>query len=236
MTYFLIFVSLAFFSCFNEDLIYGSHVRDVRKSDLTESIHHLELDVEYARVRIISSAENRYTIETDDNILPWIDIRDTGGILEISKNTDRELLSSILKIAVYVPVDSLKTLHVSAGKLQCSDILTRVEEVVLSHTSGADLTVQSDEIRVELDSESRLELSGTGHDFSVYLADSAVWKNKSFVPARTDIIMGDYSEAEIRTEELLTYTMGENASLGYIGHPVTEEIRTGKNCRVWRIR
>ncbi|MGM0462540.1 MAG: GIN domain-containing protein [Fibrobacterota bacterium] len=236
MNYCILFIFLTLFSCFNEDYIYGSYSTEVKSSEISEGIHHLQLDVEYAEVCIISSAENRYTIETDDNILPWIDIRNTGGILEISKNTDRELLSSILKIAVYIPTDSLKTLHVSAGRLQCSDILTGLGEVVLSHTSGADLTVQSDEIRVELDSESSLELSGTGDYFSVSLADSAVWKNETFVPAHTDITLGDYAEAGIRTEDLLTYTMGSNASLGYIGHPVTEEISTGKNSRVWRIR
>ncbi len=100
-------------------------------------------------------------VETDDNIMPFVETNVSNGILKINLRDINNLRNSTVYVHVIAP--EIKSLNTSASaEITSSDVIVASEKLVLKASSGSSIDVKIDAPSVKGDASSGAEIKGAG--------------------------------------------------------------------------
>jgi hypothetical protein len=153
----------------------------------TRSVNHAEkIGVSGSfHVEITEGSAVSVKVEADDNLLPYIETEEEGGVLHIRPRRHYNL-SSEHEITIYVTTPKLAQVHISGsgevvgkGKFNGSDRLS----LKISGSGGIDLAVNTPEITASISGSGNIRLSGETERQTIKIAGQ-----------------GDYMAGELKSE------------------------------------
>lgn len=113
------------------------------------------------KVNIVKGDKVGVVVETDDNIMPFVETVVSGNTLKIRLKDINNLRNSEVNVTVTVP--EIKSIHASAGsEVKSKDIVYSSDKMDLDASSGANININLDAPDVTLSSSSGAEVTAGG--------------------------------------------------------------------------
>jgi hypothetical protein len=163
---------------------------------------------------IKQEAASSVNIETDENLLPYIEVRNEGGTLYISPK-DNSNLDPTQSVKVYVSAPVLKKLHASGACKIVSEGLISSDDVIdvgLSGASDAGLELKSPKVSVDVSGASTITLKGTTKDLSIEGTGASHIKAFDLLSENADVSVSGATSAEVSASVSLNHPEASGAS------------------------
>ena len=192
-------------------------VGEFDKVDVSGSMH----------LYVTQGATHSLRIETDENLMEFIEVNESGGRLHV-RPRDNFNLDPSKEIKVYVSAPGYKSLgasgacHIySENKLSSSDIL----DIDLSGASHAEIDVNAPKVVAGLSGASSVLLSGETKEFDVDGSGSSDIKSGDLLAETVDVDISGAGEAEVFASVKLDVHISGAGSVRYKGSPsITQSI------------
>ncbi len=124
-------------------------------------------------IELIKSNEEKIIIETDDNIMPYIKTKVSGGELDIEQDVD---INNPTKLSLIIYYKSLDELDISgAAELFSSDVLeAEYLELDFSGASEVTLKINAKNVEAEISGASKVDFDGTVDNAAFDISGAAV--------------------------------------------------------------
>lgn len=162
-------------------------------------------------------------INTDENLLDFIDTEVRAGILNV---TQEKKLISKSKIRIIVNYQELKEIRaMGAALIKNEDYLSSEDlEIVMEGAGAVDLKIISEKLKVELSGAGVISLAGEVHEQELNLMGAGKLEAFDLDSKECDVSVGGLGGAEIYVTEKLNATIEGVGSIKYDGQP--EDINT----------
>lgn len=147
----------------------GNVIKETRN---VTGFHALDIGGAF-EIELVKSNEEKVIIETDDNIMPFIETTVRGGELEIDNTKD---INNPTKLKVVIYYKSLDELEISgAAELYSSDVLESPKlELDFSGASEVTLKIKTDELSGDFSGASKVEMEGQANRADLDLSGASV--------------------------------------------------------------
>lgn len=165
-------------------------------------------------------------LNTDENLLDFIDTEVKGGILNVSQ--EKKLISKS-KIRIIINYLELKDIRVmGAALLKNEDYLSAEDLEIRMEGAGAiDLKILAEKLKVELSGAGVISLAGEVQEQELNLMGAGKLEAFDLDSKECDVSVGGLGGAEIYVTETLNATIEGVGTIKYDGQPedVTTEIK-----------
>ncbi|MCC5929499.1 MAG: DUF2807 domain-containing protein [Cyclobacteriaceae bacterium] len=170
------------------------------------------------RVNLIPGDRNLVTIETDENLLPYINVESHSGTLSINNIYDLKSKKGITIEVFYKDLNKIYSM--GASKILHNDILkTDKLTVDLAGTGLIELNVDADESDVILSGAGLIRMKGQVNRQTVTLSGAGAYKASAFKSELCRISLLGLGSAEVYVREELEATVNGLGSITYGGRP-----------------
>jgi hypothetical protein len=178
-----------------------------------------------AEVEVVRGDEPAIEVTADDNILPLISTRASGGELVISS---RGSFSTSLGVRVKVTASALARIETSsASQLSVEDATADDLKLVLSGASKIDWTGGSKKVSVTASGASRVTLGSPINDLSVNLSGASQLHGFDATTATAKVETSGASRAEVNVLGKLDAEASGASTVVYAGSPQAKVKATG---------
>lgn len=169
-------------------------------------------------IELIKSSEEKVILETDDNIMPHIRVRVSGGELEID-NTEDINNPTELKVTIYYK--ELNELDISgAASLFSADVLESSHlELDCSGASEITLKLKVSVMEVDCSGASKLELEGKADKVEMDLSGASVIRAYGLEINKLDLEASGAAVVKVLVLDNITIDASGASSVRYKGSP-----------------
>lgn len=162
-------------------------------------------------------------INTDENLLDFIDTEVEAGILSISQ--EKKLISKS-KIRIIIEYQELKEIRAMGATLIKNEDYLRSEDlkIIMEGAGVVDLKINSDKLRVDLSGAGVISLSGEVQEQELNLMGAGKLEAFDLDSKKCDVSVGGLGGAEVYVTEKLNAKIEGVGSIKYDGHP--EDLNT----------
>lgn len=170
-------------------------------------------------LRIKQEATNSVRIETDENLLEYLDVSIDGNTLVISTKKGYNLRPS-REVIVYASAPRFVNLDISgASKLLSENTLTGDElEIGASGASEINLNVKVEKLQADLSGSSTMELKGEATRFTTEGSGASTIKCMDFITEETTLNLSGASNAEVTANKQLNIDASGASDVRYRGN------------------
>jgi hypothetical protein len=170
-------------------------------------------------IRIKQDATPLVRVETDENLLEYLDIFTDGNTLMIRTKKGFNLDPS-KEIVVYAAAPQFRNLDISGASQIISDNLISGGELELgaSGSSTIDLEVKVSRLQADLSGASTLELKGTSERFNTEASGSSNIKCLNLATEETTLDLSGASNAEVSANKQLNVDASGASDVRYRGN------------------
>lgn len=164
------------------------------------------------------------TVESDDNIIKYIETSVHGDILKISLRNLHNFGDIHLK--VYITAPEITSIKASGGaEVISKDLLKNEGSLAFTSSGGGSITAQVDapEIRAETSSGSTIELSGKTRNYSAKASSGAALNTKELLCESTNITASSGASAHVHASLSLTAKASSGAVITYRGNAALQK-------------
>ena len=165
---------------------------------------------------------NAVEIEADDNIMPFVEIKNVNGVLKIRLTGNRNFRDAHLKVIVNaIAINWLKAS--GAASIKVEDVLTDKDQIKVDISGAATVHAKVDapKIDVQVSGAGYAELEGRTRYFNSNLSGSASMKAGSLLSEATTIEASGAASAHVHSSVSLKAKASGAASVFYVGGGVT---------------
>ena len=162
------------------------------------------------------------TVETDDNILPYVIVSVNNDKLNI-ETKDTHTLSTKAGIKVYVSYKHITELFASgASKVSVTNLLKEDKLLlILSSASQADFNIKAQWLSVNCSAASKAILKGTAEKLNIQCAGASNINAEKLIAQEADADAVDASTVTLNTHTRLTITASGASMVRYFSEPTT---------------
>jgi hypothetical protein len=192
----------------------GNVIKETRQLD---SFHSIDVGGAF-EIELIQSNEEKIIIETDDNIMPYIKTKISGGELDI-ENTEDINNPTELKLTIYYT--SLDELDISgAAQLYSSDVLEAPSlELDCSGASEITLKLKVGSLDADFSGASKLEFEGSVNQAGIDLSGAAVLRAYGLEINQLNLEASGAAVAKVLVIEKFSIDASGASSVRYKGDP-----------------
>ncbi len=169
-------------------------------------------------IELIKSNEEKIIIETDDNIMPYIKTRVSGGELDVDHDVD---INNPTKLSLTIYYISLDELDISgAAELFSSDVL-KAESLELDFSGASEITLKIDAKNVEADisGASKADLDGTIVNAEFDISGAAVVRAYGLEINNLELDASGASTVKVLVLDKFSIDASGASSVRYKGNP-----------------
>lgn len=192
----------------------GNVIKETRQLD---SFHSLEVGGAF-EIELIKSSEEKIVIETDDNIMPYIKTRVSGGNLDID-NTEDINNPTELKLSIYYK--SLDELDISgAASLYSSDVL-KASSLDLDCSGASEITLKFEvgTLNGDFSGASKMEFEGSVKSAELDLSGASVLRAYGLEIGDLDLEASGAAVVKVLVIDKLSIEASGASSVRYKGEP-----------------
>lgn len=197
----------------------GKSLREQRETASFEGI-----DVSNAiRVFLTQGDKESVEVESDDNIVPYIQTEVRDRILYITLKGDGQIrnFSTKLPMNVYVTVKNLQEIKAGAASAVKGKSVFQTESMELDVSSAAtiELQIQAEVVDMQISSAANVTLTGNANRMKADLSGASHLDASDLETLKADIDMSGASFARIKVKDELQYDVSGASKLTYDGNP-----------------
>jgi hypothetical protein len=179
-------------------------------------------------VRVRQDAANTVRIETDENLLEFLDVRTDGNTLVIETRQGYNLDPSD-EIIVHASAPQFRSLDISgASKIIGGNLLTGNElELGASGASELNLEVRVEKLQADLSGASTLRLKGEAKQFTTEGSGSSTIKCMDLATEETTLDLSGASDAEVSATRQLNIDASGASDVKYRGNANVNQKSSG---------
>ncbi|MFZ4058883.1 MAG: head GIN domain-containing protein [Ferruginibacter sp.] len=165
---------------------------------------------------------NAVEIEADDNIMPFVEIKNVNDVLKIRLTGKRNFRDAHLKVIVNaVAINRIKAS--GAASIKVEGVLTDKDQIKVDISGAATVHAKVDapKIDVQVSGAGYAELEGRTRNFVSDLSGSASMKAGSLLSETTTVEASGAASAHVHSSVSLKASANGAASVFYIGGGVT---------------
>lgn len=192
----------------------GNVIKETRQLD---SFHSIDVGGAF-EIELIKSNEEKIIIETDDNIMPYIKTRVSGGELDID-NTEDINNPTELKLTIYYK--SLDELDISgAASLYSSDVI-KASSFDMDCSGASEITLKLDvgSLNGDFSGASKMELQGKAGSADLDLSGASVLRAYGLEIGNLNLDASGAAVVKVLVIEKLSIEASGASSVRYKGEP-----------------
>ena len=176
--------------------------------------------------------ENKITVETDENLMEYIQTYVRSGKLHITSENIRKSTEK----KVYVTFIEVKNIQASSGVDIVGNSVIKSENLILKSSSGAEikLEVLSREITASTSSGAELELSGKATNLFAKASSGSELDAKKLLTINCTAKASSGAEIKVNVQEKLTAKASSGGEINFYGNPASVESNKSSSGRVKR--
>ncbi len=175
------------------------------------------------RVFLTQGDKESVEVESDDNIVPYIQTKVRDKILHITLQGNNQIrnFSPQLPMNVYVSMKDLREIKAySASSVKAESTFTTEKlELDISSAATLKLEVKTQTLDVEISSAASVTLTGSTNKMKADLSGASHFNASDLETLKADIDMSGASSAKIKVTEELQYDVSGASRLIYSGNP-----------------
>ncbi len=178
---------------------------------------------------IIQDGSESVTVETDDNVMPYVTSQVTGGTLRLGLEFTglRSVLPSRLHFTIHVK--DLTGIGTSGSWSVSSDaIQTTSLDINISGSGRVSIgTLTADELTTMISGSGRLDLAGTAADQSVTVSGSGKYYADNLQSQTSQVHISGSGNARLWATQSLNVNISGSGNVGYYGNPQVQFSQSG---------
>lgn len=180
------------------------------------------------QVRVRQDAAHSVRVETDENLLEYLEIFKDGNTLVIHPKKGYNLQPSE-EVIVHVSAPAFQALDVSGASAIISEgqLTTKDLELSASGASELRLDVAASDLQADLSGASTLELRGNSARFSTEASGASKIKCLNLVTDETTLDLSGATDAEITANKQLNIEASGASNVDYRGNPNINQNSSG---------
>ncbi len=192
----------------------GKLIKETRN---LSSFHALEVGGAF-EVELIKSTETKIIIKTDDNIMPYISTRVSGGELEIETTQDIDNATALSLIIYYQNLDELDIS--GAAELFSKDILT-TNHLELDFSGAADITlkIEVESLEADFSGATDIEFDGKVKNAEIEISGAATLRAYGLEVNDLDLEVSGAANAKVLAIDHMKVDCSGASSVRYKGNP-----------------
>ena len=158
------------------------------------------------------------TVEADDNVIKYVEIRVSGNTLKIRTEGMHSMNNVHLK--VYITIPELRSVKASASaSVKVLDIIKEDGKLNFDASSSADIEAQVDapEVDAEASSSGSVTLIGKTKNYAARVSSSGDIKSFELLSENTDVSASSSGSAQVHASVSLTAKANSSGSIDYRG-------------------
>ena len=178
---------------------------------------------------ITQGDEESLTIETDDNIMPYITSEVKNGTLHLGYDIPEGKNISPTRLTYTLKVKDLTGVEVSgSGSVEAASIDTCCLDIVLNGSGNTQIdSLNTENLVVEVNGSADVELSGEAADQVIEISGSGKYKAGDLQSESVDIKIDGSSDVTVWATESLVANINGSGSVDYYGKPTTDISSSG---------
>ena len=172
-------------------------------------------------VIVSQSPTNTFKIEADQNLLEYIETRNSSGTIEIFTREGYDL-DPKSGIKVYATAPDFKDLEVSgSGKINSTGKITSTSELNAGVSGSGDILLEADAPRIttQISGSGSSTIKGNTKDFSVHISGSGDVRCFDLLSENTEIDIAGSGNAEVYASKNLDVDIAGAGDVRYRGNP-----------------
>jgi len=160
-------------------------------------------------------------IETDENLLQYIDLKKDNGKIVISEKDGYEL-NSKKGIIVRIQMPTINQVNVSgSGSVKSETILSNIDAMEINIGGSGDITLElkSPKIDVGIGGSGEATLSGTTRNLDISIGGSGACHAEELLSEECVVTIGGSGTARVYASTSLKGTIGGSGDIFYRGEP-----------------
>lgn len=185
----------------------------------------------FGEMTIVQGEKEGLTIETDDNLQPYLKAKVSGGTLTIGVTDDNwmRILRPSDSIRYVLSVKTLDALDLSgAGTVEAEQLVA--ENLALDESGAGKITIgdlETDELSVSMSGAGMVELAGMVTSQSVEMSGLGSYEAGDLESQVADVDLSGAGSATVWVEEELNASLSGAGSIRYYGSPQTNSSTSG---------
>jgi hypothetical protein len=167
--------------------------------------------------------EDALTVETDDNLLPFVrtEVRDGTLILSFGDETGKASLQTSHGIKYYLSVKAIAGLEVAdSGNLQAASLDVDHLEIVVRDSGDLEVdSLKARTLEARISDSGHARLAGQVQTQDVTVRDSGDYIAAELRSQADTAVVSDSGEATLWTSEMLDVTISDSGDVSYYGRP-----------------
>lgn len=180
------------------------------------------------QVRVRQDAAHSVQVESDENLLEYLEIFKDGHTLVIQPKKGYNLQPSN-EVIVHVSAPAFRTLDASGASTIISEGQLTSQHLELSASGASEirLDVMASELQADLSGASTLELRGSSARFATEASGASKIKCLNLVTDETTLDLSGATDAEITANKQLNIEASGASSVDYRGNPNINQNSSG---------
>ena len=175
-------------------------------------------------VEVKTGPATEVVVESDDNILKYIETDVSGSDLRIRLADNHSFSNTHLKVYVTTPV-LLRIRASSAADVTVNSVLTSKEKLSFHASSSAQITADVDapEVQADASSAGTIKLNGKTMDYIASASSGASIKTSDLLSENTKVTASSGASAHVHASVSLKANASSGANIYYHGAPSVEK-------------
>lgn len=220
----LMFITLSSSGCMNIIGIDGNGNVKTENRDVS-SFDEIKVGGAF-KVLLIQGGKEALNIEADENLLPLIETRVSGGALII---TTKQNIRNAKQLNLYITFKDLNRLNIS-GACEVSSDGTLEFETLKFKASGASeikMALTADRLLGDYSGASEITFSGTARDAELELSGASELKAYDLQTENMKLDISGAGDAKVHATKTLKVEASGAASVQYMGNPSVDQRVSG---------
>lgn len=180
-------------------------------------------------VVITQGEEESLTVETDDNILPYITTEVRWGTLYLEYDAEKVKRIAPTQLHFTVQLTDLEGLQLAgSGRMTAATINTDHLDIEMDGSGSVQIDLLTTEkVEVEMDGTGKVELAGKATDQEIAISGSGKYHAGDVQSKTVEISINGSGDAVVWTTEALEGNINGSGSIKYYGSPSVDIFRAG---------
>lgn len=170
-------------------------------------------------VVLTEGEEESLTIETDQNLFEYLNVKSENNVLDIS--SDRDIVLRPTKLEVHITYTSLEKVSVSGACKLMAETTIRSESFTLniSGAGAGELDIVAETLTTDISGAASLTITGRATNHKASLSGASSLKAEELVTESTDISLSGAGSATVYAAESINAKLSGVGSIKYAGNP-----------------
>lgn len=212
---------------YTDESVEGNGIEGSQSSDFS-SFENLEISGSFD-IKLTPSPDHRVVVQADENLLPYIIVKQSGNTLSIKmKNNIRFSSRKMVKIEVYL--EQLRGVELAgSSKLKTTDRFTHPQSMHFTIAGSGDIEaeVKSPEVITSIGGSGKAKLSGETRIAEGNIGGSGDYLAKNLMCEDVKISIAGSGNAEVFASRALDVSIAGSGSVYYGGAPKVQQSIAG---------